>query len=126
MQHSRTIVHLLHPVPNNSLSLWFLITLVLFVTISVIIIVLSFFTTSSQSEIRKSYIRQHRATLLLLVLLWICPIWSNFKIHILGNDKDQMSPINILAFFSIVSSSGIITLARIIFDSYLRKRVSSP
>lgn len=108
---------------RSYLRLWFLITILVFVVISVIIIVLSFFTNKSQSNIRKSYIRQHRATLLLLVLLWICPIWANVKIHFLDITKDQFSPINILAFFSIVSSSGIITIARIIFDSYIRKRV---
>lgn len=87
------------------------------------IIVLSFFTSKSQSEIRKSYIRQHRATLFLLVLLWVCPIWSNFKIHFLGKELDQFAAINVLAFFSIVSSSGIITVARLVFDSFIRKRV---
>lgn len=96
-----------------------------FVAISIIIIVLSFFTSKSLSEIRKSYIRQHRATLFLLVLLWICPIWSNLKIHFFGNNHDQFAAINILAFFSIVSSSGLITVARLSFDSYVRKRVCS-
>ena len=35
------------------------------------------------------------------------------------------SVINYLAFFSIVSSSGIITIVRVIFDGYLRKKVVS-
>lgn len=104
--------------------MWFLITILVFVVVSLIIIVLSFLTKKHQSDIRKSYIRQHRATLFLLVLLWACPIWANVKIHFLNIITDQFSPINILAFFSIVSSSGIITMARIIFDPYIRNRVT--
>ena len=97
-----------------------------FVGISFVIILLSFFTSSRQSEIRKVYIRQHRTTLLILVLMWVCPIWANINLHFVEEDDNQFSVINILAFFCIVSSSGIIVLTRIVFDSYLRKKVPFP
>jgi hypothetical protein len=55
--------------------------------------------------------------------MWVCPIWINIKIQYLQEEDTEQSIINILAFFSIVSSSGIIVLARVIFDSYMRKKV---
>ena len=104
----------------------FLVCLIIFVAISIVIIVLSFFTKHGQSDIRKSYIRQHRTTLLVLTLLWVCPIWVNLSREFFDDtDSPQFKLANILAFFSLVSSSGLVSLIRIFFDSYLKKRVLS-
>ena len=55
--------------------------------------------------------------------MWICPIWTNIEIQYVKNEDLEVSAINTLAFFSIVSSSGIITIVRACFDGYLRKKV---
>ena len=72
---------------------------------------------------RNSYIKQHRTILFILVVMWICPIWTNIEIQYVKSEDLEVSAINTLAFFSIVSSSGIITIVRACFDGYLRKKV---
>jgi hypothetical protein len=74
-------VYLLHTVITIIHRFWFLITLIAFTILSLIIIALSFFTKHNQSPIRRTYIRQHRVILFMLVLLWACPIASNILIQ---------------------------------------------
>lgn len=77
----------------------------------------------NKMAIRQTYISQHRTMLILLVLLWVCPIWVNllFKYNI--NDENQFDYVNTIAFFCLVSSSGLVNLVRIYYDKFLRLNV---
>jgi hypothetical protein len=97
-----------------------LVTLIVFCVISIIIVLISFLQKRSQAKIRRDYIKHHRIVLILLVLLWIAPIWTNVLIH-LGEESSLLFDIvNKTAFFCIVSSTGIINVVRMAFDKFLR------
>lgn len=99
-------------------------TLIVFCVISVVIVLISFFQRRSEAKIRRNYIRQHRIVLSLLVLLWIAPIWSNILLRMDLHATLLFDVVNKAAFFCIVSTTGVITIARMAFDKFLRQRVS--
>ena len=96
----------------------------MFAVVSLIVILISFCQKAGKAKIRRDYIRQHRIVLILLVVLWVCPVTLNFFIKLNLEQTDAFHYLNIASFLSLVSSSGIITLYRIASDPYLRQRVA--
>jgi hypothetical protein len=47
-----------------------------------VIILVSFFGSGSRAKIRQDYIKHHRIILVLLVLMWLPPIYTNFLIRL--------------------------------------------
>lgn len=92
--------------------------------ISAVIVVLSWMQKRCTSQIRSSYIKQHRSLLCLLVLFWAPPIWTNILILKGDMSSELFDIVNKIAFFCIISSSGIMNLIRMCFDHYLRKQVT--
>ena len=105
------------------MPIFFLASVTVFGVVSLVVILMSFFQKAGRAKIRRDYIRQHRIVLMLLVLLWVCPVALNFLIRLKMEDVKAFHYLNIATFFSLVSSSGIITLYRIASDPYLRQRV---
>lgn len=94
--------------------------------VSVLIVGVSFFQGRSPAKIRSDYIKHHRIVLSLLVFLWVAPVWSNILL-LTGTHHDSLMfrILNKIAFFSIVASTGVVNIARMVFDKYLRQRVKA-
>jgi hypothetical protein len=91
--------------------------------VSMVIVMISLFQSSSQAKIRMEYIKHHRIILILLVLMWLPPIYTNFLIR-MGDETSSLFDIaNKLSFFCIISLTGVISIVRMIFDKFLREKV---
>jgi hypothetical protein len=84
---------------------------------------MSFLQQRSEAKIRRDYIKHHRIILSLLVLLWVAPIWTNILIQAGEDNTFLFDILNKTSFFCIVSSTGIVCVARMTFDQFLRQRV---
>jgi hypothetical protein len=102
---------------------WFLVTLVLFCVVSIVIVLMSFFQSSGQARIRREYIRHHRIILILLVVMWLPPIYTNFLIRLDQLDAPLFDLANKLSFFCMLGLTGVISVVRMLSDKYLRERV---
>lgn len=98
--------------------------LLLFCIVAIIIIGMSFCQGKGQAKIRREYIRHHRIILILLLLTWIPPIMTNFLIRLDQMETPLFDIANKLAFFFMVTLTGVITIVRIAYDRFLREKVS--
>jgi hypothetical protein len=101
----------------------FLVMLMVFCGISIVIVGMSFLQRRSETKIRRDYIKHHRIILSLLVVLWVAPIWSNILIRTDSESIILFDVLNKAAFFCMVISTGVVCVARMTFDPFLRQRV---
>ena len=87
------------------------------------IILVSFLGSGSKAKIRQDYIKHHRIILLLLVVMWLPPIYTNFLIRLDRLDSPLFDLANKVSFFCMIALTGVITIVRIAFDKFLRQKV---
>ena len=107
----------------------FLIALIVFYILSLVIMLLSF-RKREEAQIRTKYIKHHRIIIICLVLVWLVPLTSNFLILAGFDTKEATSSqstafqiMNIISFFSLVLSGGIVNIVRFSTDKYLWSQI---
>lgn len=101
----------------------FLISLLVFQAFSLLIMLLSF-KKRQEAPIRTRYIKHHRVILFTLALVWLFPIVTNvFLLYEIDKSSTLFNVFNIMSFFSLVCSGGIVNVVRFINDRYLWKQI---
>lgn len=76
--------------------------------------------------ISAKYIQHHRVILFVLLLCWVCPLYTNILIYNGDKTSELFYIVNLIAFISLLLLGAIVNIVRFYHDSYLWERVIYP